>query len=71
MMIPTAIDETPVGTFVEIEGSESGIDAMATALGRSQSDYILDSYRGVFLKHRDALGLTGQHMVFDASDAGS
>ena len=66
-----AIDETPVGTFVEIEGSESGIDAMAGALGRSQSDYILDSYRGVFLKHRDALGLTGPDMVFDASDVGS
>ena len=37
----------------------------------SQSDYILDSYRGLFLQHRDAFGLTGHDMVFDASDAGS
>jgi adenylate cyclase class 2 len=59
-----AIDETPVGVFVEIEGSEQGITAMAEALGRGPDDYVLDSYRGLFLKHRDALGLTGTDMVF-------
>ena len=59
-----AIDETPVGVFVEIEGSESGITAMAAAMGRSPADYILDSYRGLFLQRRDALGLTGGDMVF-------
>ncbi len=59
-----AIDETPVGVFVEIEGSEHGITAMAAALGRRPADYILDSYRGLFLKHRDELGLTGADMVF-------
>ena len=60
-----AIDETPVGVFVEIEGSENGITAMAAAMGRAPADYILDSYRGLFLKHREALGLTGADMVFD------
>lgn len=59
-----AIDETPVGVFVEIEGTEPGIDAMATALGRSASDYIVDSYRSLFLQHRDAFGLTSSDMVF-------
>jgi adenylate cyclase class 2 len=60
-----AIDETPVGAFVEIEGSEHGIMAAAEALGRGPADFILDSYRGLFLKHREAFGLTGSDMLFD------
>ena len=63
--VTVAIDETPVGVFVEIEGSEQGITAMADALGRSQADYVLDSYRGLFLRHRDEFGLNGTDMVFD------
>jgi len=62
--VTVAIDETPVGVFVEIEGSEPGIVAMAEGLGRGPGDYVLDSYRGLFLKHRDALGLDGTDMVF-------
>jgi adenylate cyclase, class 2 len=60
-----AVDETPVGVFVEIEGSEQGIVAMADALGRRPEDYVTDSYRGLFLKYRDELGLNGTDMVFD------
>jgi len=63
--VTVAIDETPVGVFVEIEGSEHGITSMAEALGRTSSDYILDSYRGLFLQLRDAHGLSGTDMVFD------
>jgi adenylate cyclase class 2 len=59
-----AIDETPVGVFVEIEGSEAGIRSMAHALDRSPDDYLVDSYRGLFLQHRQAFGLTGTDMVF-------
>jgi adenylate cyclase, class 2 len=60
-----AIDETPVGVFVEIEGSEQGINGMAEALGRTAADYVLDSYRGLFLKHREEFGLSGTNMSFD------
>jgi adenylate cyclase class 2 len=59
-----AIDETPVGVFVELEGGEPGIAAMAEALGRTPADYIIESYRGLFLRHRDTCGLTGPDMVF-------
>ena len=61
-----AVDETPVGVFVEIEGSESGITTMAAAMGRTPDDYILDSYRALFLKRAAVLGLRGTDMVFDA-----
>jgi adenylate cyclase class 2 len=60
-----AIDETPVGVFVEIEGSEQGIADMTRALGRTPADYLVDSYRSLFLQHRDECGLTGSDMVFD------
>ena len=62
--VTIAIDETPVGTFIEIEGGERGIHAMTLALGRSPRDFVLDSYRGLFIKHREEFGLTGPNMVF-------
>ena len=34
------------------------------ALGRTPADYITDSYRFLFLQHRDANGLAGHDMVF-------
>ncbi|MCX6543693.1 MAG: class IV adenylate cyclase [Acidobacteria bacterium] len=60
-----AVDETPVGTFVEIEGTSDGITRMAAAMGKGTSDYILDSYYRLFMKTREALGFKGQDMVFD------
>jgi adenylate cyclase class 2 len=63
-----AIDETPVGVFVEIEGGEQGIAAMAEALGRTPDDYILDSYRGLYLRYREEHGLTSSDMVFPEPD---
>jgi adenylate cyclase, class 2 len=61
-----AVDETPLGVFVEIEGGEDAIHATARALGRTPADYITDSYRFLFLQHRDANGIAGHHMVFAA-----
>ena len=63
-----AIDETPVGTFVEIEGGEARIALTATALGFGPEDYITDSYRTLFLRYRDPQGLTSQHTVFAQLD---
>jgi adenylate cyclase class 2 len=60
-----ALDETPVGTYLEIEGSEDGILTVAGALGRSPADFILDSYRGLFAAFALAHNLTVRDMLFD------
>jgi adenylate cyclase class 2 len=60
-----AIDETPVGVFVEIEGGEGGIDTAARLLGRNPGDYVLDSYRGLFVRHCEQLGIAPTDMLFD------
>ncbi|HJN45196.1 MAG: hypothetical protein CL477_08530 [Acidobacteria bacterium] len=60
-----AVDESPIGTFVELEGSEKDILAMATTLHRPAADFVLDSYRALFLNYRGARGSTATDMLFD------
>jgi adenylate cyclase, class 2 len=60
-----AIDETPLGTFVEIEGGDRGIAETAVALGRGPSDYVLDSYRSLFCEHCRQRGIPVADMLFD------
>jgi adenylate cyclase class 2 len=58
-----AIDETPIGVFVELEGGEASIADAARRMGRTAEDYVLSSYRRLFLESR---GLT----AVDAAGAG-
>lgn len=60
-----AVDETPVGAFVEIEGRARGISATARALGRGPEDYLLDSYRSLFVRHCQERGVPATDMLFD------
>jgi adenylate cyclase class 2 len=60
-----AIDETPVGTFVEIEGGERSVAATAEALGHGPGDYVLDSYRGLFAQHCQQRGVPFTDMLFE------
>lgn len=61
-----AIDETPIGVFVELEGEEAAITGTAARLGRTPADYVLGSYRTLFVASREAQGLPDGDMVFDA-----
>jgi adenylate cyclase class 2 len=42
------IDETPIGTWVEIEGDPDGIRAVTADLGHEPSEYLNDSYVDLF-----------------------
>jgi adenylate cyclase class 2 len=65
--VTVAIDETPVGTFVEIEGGEDGIRQMAAALAKTPTDYVTDSYRSLYVKHCEQHGLPLADMLFEES----
>jgi len=60
-----AVDETPVGTFVEIEGGDRGITEMAAALGKTTSEYLLDSYRRLYLLECERRGIPPGDMLFE------
>jgi adenylate cyclase class 2 len=59
-----AIDETPIGVFVEIEGSEDHIHRAAAALGKTPHDYVTSSYRALYLDYCRARGLQPGDMLF-------
>jgi adenylate cyclase, class 2 len=59
-----AVDETPIGTFVEIEGQEQAIADMTRALGLGTSDYVLESYRGLFQAECIRRGVPLTDMLF-------
>ena len=44
------LDETPIGLFLELEGSRASIDRAARALGYGPPDYITASYSQLYLK---------------------
>lgn len=44
------VDETPMGNFIEIEGTKEAIDRTACELGFAKSDYIIDSYLTLYRK---------------------
>ncbi len=60
-----AIDETPCGVFVEIEGAEGGVARVARALGRTPDDYIVASYRSLYEEDCARRGRRVADMVFE------
>lgn len=59
------LDETPLGSFVEIEGGAPAIARVAKALGLRASDFLSDSYPALWFES----GRTGP-MVFEAASPG-
>jgi adenylate cyclase, class 2 len=58
------LDETPIGTFVELEGPASAIDRAAAELGYSKRDYVLKNYLTLYVEECRRRGEQPAHMVF-------
>jgi adenylate cyclase class 2 len=58
------LDETPIGTFVELEGPASAIDRAAEELGFSKHDYVLKNYLRLYMEDCRRKGEEPRHMVF-------
>ena len=57
-------DETPIGTFLELEGSPSAIDRVSRLLGFSPSDYITWSYGALYISTCRLGGYKPTNMLF-------
>ena len=60
------VDETPIGNFAEIEGSPRWIDATATKLGVTRSQYIMKNYATLFREWTHLTANTAEEMTFAA-----
>jgi adenylate cyclase, class 2 len=58
------LDETPIGAFLELEGSPRWIDRTARALGFSRDGYIKASYGELYLEHCRGKSVKPSDMVF-------
>lgn len=60
------VDKTPIGNFAEIEGPPRWIDRTARALRVRSSDYITETYAGLFLAWKKQTGNAAKDMTFRA-----
>jgi len=59
------VDETPIGSFCEIEGPSRWIDATAKKLGVQPADYITKNYATLFAEWRQETKSPAKDMTFD------
>lgn len=58
------LDETPIGTWAELEGDPEWIDAMLGKLGVEQSRCTTESYGALFLRWREEHSSPAENMTF-------
>ena len=66
--VEAAVDETPLGTFVELEGAPDDVDLAAAALGAKPSDFIRASYRELQEKDAATRGVAAGDMLLPPVD---
>jgi len=63
------LDETPIGIFVELEGSPAWIDRNARRLGFTEKDYVTKSYAALYFEWCAQKRRKPRDMVFSAARA--
>jgi adenylate cyclase class 2 len=64
--VEAAVDETPLGTFVELEGAPNDVDRAAAALGVAPPDYIRATYRELQEADANARGVVAGDMLLNS-----
>jgi adenylate cyclase, class 2 len=65
-----SVDTTPIGDYIELEGTGQGILDAAQALGLRESDFMKDSYYSLYEKHCRESGQPAGHMTFPPANSG-
>ena len=63
------LDETPIGTWAELEGDPAWIDSMLDKLGVSADRCTLESYGALFLRWKDRTGSPAENLTFSEAIA--
>lgn len=58
------LDETPIGTFLELEGEPEAIDRLAHRLGFTPNDYLRATYYEIYAAEQRKKGRPVRHMLF-------
>jgi adenylate cyclase class 2 len=67
--VHVALDETALGVFIELEGEADAIDRVASALGKTQGDYILETYRELQERDAAARGVDAGDLLYEEEQA--
>jgi len=59
-----ALDETPIGTYIEMEGTQRGIERLSKRLGFARGDFITGTYHDLFVSYKKANRIQARHMIF-------
>ncbi len=62
--IHVALDETPIGVFVEFEGPPAGIKTVARRMAISEARFLRDSYASLYIQYCAERGQAVRHMTF-------
>lgn len=65
------LDETPIGNFLELEGTQAAIDGVLALLGRTADESSTLSYRGLYERDCGRRGVVPGDMIFETEAPGS